>query len=107
MKLTNNHNLPGPIYSKVAGEMRERPPGYGLTTLLRPPRMVALEIKHWGELESDAMDHVWRLFGSAIHQMIDVDNEQTILREHPTGSQPAADRATFLTWSAQHERSYP
>ena len=82
MKLTNNHNLPGPIYSKVAGEMRERPPGYGLTTLLRPPRMVALEIKHWGEIESDAMDHVWRLFGSAIHQMIDVDNEQTILREH-------------------------
>ena len=82
MNLTNKHNLPGPIYSKVAGEMRERPPGYGLTTLLRPPRMVALEIKHWGELESDAMDHVWRLFGSAIHQMIDVDNEQTILREH-------------------------
>ena len=82
MKLTNKHNLPGPIYSKVAGEMREKPPGYGLTTLLRPPRMVALEIKHWHDLESDAMDHVWRLFGSAIHQMIDVDDEKTILREH-------------------------
>lgn len=82
MKLTNKHNLPGPIYSKVAAEMREKPPGFGLTTLLRPAHMVALEIKHWDELEADAMDHVWRLFGTAIHSMIDIDNEQTILREH-------------------------
>lgn len=82
MKLTNKHDLPGPIYSKVLSGMRPNPPRYGLTTLLRPAHMVALEIKHWDELEADAMDHVWRLFGSAIHQMIDVDNDKTILREH-------------------------
>ena len=82
MKLTNKHNLPGPIYSKVLSGMRPNPPRYGLTTLLRPAHMVALEIKHWDELEADAMDHVWRLFGSAIHQMIAVDDEKTILREH-------------------------
>ena len=82
MKLTNKHNLPGPIFSKIASTMRPNPPRYGLTTLLRPAHMVALEIKHWDDLEADAMDHVWRLHGTTIHNMLDLSDPKTILKEH-------------------------
>ena len=82
MKLTNKHNLPGPIFRKIASTMRPNPPRYGLTTLLRPARMVALEIKHWDDIETDAMDHVFRLDGTVMHAMLDMEDPDTILREH-------------------------
>src|SRR3990167_6497225 len=72
MKLTNKHNLPGPIFSKIASTMRPNPPRYGLTTLLRPAHMLdfsdpkTILKEHLIEHEIDgvmvrtAIDRLWR-----------------------------------------------
>lgn len=72
MKITNKHNLPQtivnalnkPTYTKGGAHM-------SATELLSPPRMVQLRIKHANEIEMDASDMVWSLFGTAIHGVLE------------------------------------
>lgn len=71
MKLTNKHGLPGtiinvlkrPQYSKGAAHI-------SATELLSSPRIVQLRRQHWDEIEEDAADMVWSLFGSALHNVL-------------------------------------
>lgn len=71
MKLTNNLGLPDtfvnaisrPTYTKGDAQI-------SATEILNSPRIVQLKRKHWGELEEDAADMVWSLFGSAVHEIL-------------------------------------
>lgn len=72
MKITNTHNLPEsivnalhrPTYSKGEAHI-------SCTELLNSPRIVQLKRKHWDEIEQDASEMVWQLFGSAIHHILE------------------------------------
>ena len=72
MKLTNKFNLPDtfvnvikrPQYTKGDSQI-------SATELLNAPRIVQLKRKHWDELEEDAADMVWSLFGSAVHGVLE------------------------------------
>lgn len=72
MKLTNKFNLPQtfinvirrPTYSKGDSHI-------SATELLNSPRIVQLKHKHWDELETDASEMVWQLFGSAVHGILE------------------------------------
>ena len=72
MKITNIHNLPEsvvnalhrPTYSKGDAHI-------SCTELLNSPRIVQLKRKHWEEIEQDASEMVWQLFGSAMHQILE------------------------------------
>lgn len=72
MKITNVHNLPEsvlnalhrPTYSKGNAHI-------SCTELLNSPRIVQLKRKHWDDVEQDASEMVWQLFGSAIHQILE------------------------------------
>lgn len=72
MKLTNRHNIPEtiinvltrPTYTKGAAHM-------SATELLSSPRIVQLKHKYWDNLEQDASEMVWSLFGSAVHQILE------------------------------------
>ncbi len=72
MIITNNHNLPEsvlnalhrPTYSKGDAHI-------SCTELLNSPRIVQLKRKHWEDIEQDASEMVWQLFGSAIHQILE------------------------------------
>ena len=72
MKLTNKFNLPQtfinvihrPTYSKGESHI-------SATELLTSPRIVQLKHKHWEELETDASEMVWQLFGSAVHGILE------------------------------------
>jgi hypothetical protein len=72
VKITNNHNLPEsvlnalhrPTYSKGNAHI-------SCTELLNSPRIVQLKRKHWDDVEQDASEMVWQLFGSAIHQILE------------------------------------
>ena len=65
MKLTNKHNLPAtfvnvitrPTYSRGDSEI-------SVTEILSPPQLVQLRRRHAEEIEVDAADQVWSLFGS-------------------------------------------
>jgi len=72
MKITNIHALPEsvvnalhrPTYSKGDAHI-------SCTELLNSPRIVQLKRKHWEEIEQDASEMVWQLFGSAIHHILE------------------------------------
>jgi len=81
MKITNKHNLPDAVFNFLS--KNNYTPGdndYSATTLLRPPQMVQLERRHWEELEEDAIDKVWSVFGSAVHNLLEhhADDEASI-----------------------------
>jgi hypothetical protein len=72
MKITNKHNLPDAVFNFLSAN--NYTPGdndYSATTLLHPPQMVQLERRHWEELEEDAIDKVWSVFGSAVHNLLE------------------------------------
>ena len=72
MILTNKFNLPQtfvnvikrPTYSKGKSHI-------SATELINSPKIVALKREHWEELEQDASEMVWALFGSAVHGILE------------------------------------
>lgn len=72
MKITNNYDLPEtilnvlsrPTYSSQGSQIT-------VTQILNSPRIVNLTRQHWDELEQDASDAVWSLFGSAVHNILE------------------------------------
>lgn len=72
MILTNKHNLPQtfvnvikrPTYSKGGAHL-------SVTEMIDSPRVVALKRKHWKDIEVDASEMVWSLFGSAVHSILE------------------------------------
>lgn len=72
MKLTNKFNLPQtfvnvitrPTYTKGKSNI-------SATELLNSPRIVQLKRKHWDDIEQDASEMVWSLFGSACHSILE------------------------------------
>ena len=71
MRLTNKFELPEtivnvinrPTYNKGDAEI-------SVTEILNSPRIVHLKRLHWDDLEQDAADMVWSLFGSAVHEIL-------------------------------------
>lgn len=71
MKLTNKFNLPDtfinvitrPTYSRGDSEI-------SVTEILSPPQLVQLRRRHADDIEQDASDMVWSLFGSACHNIL-------------------------------------
>jgi len=72
MKLTNKHNLPAtfvnvikrPTYSKGKAHL-------SATELINSPQIVQLKHRHWDDIEVDASEMVWSLFGSAVHGILE------------------------------------
>lgn len=82
MKLTNKFNLPQtfinvihrPTYSKGNSHI-------SATELLNSPRIVQLKHKHWEDIEVDASEMVWQLFGSAVHSILEHGKDENHLIE--------------------------
>lgn len=73
MKLTNKFNLPDPIVNAVNNTGYT--PGSSditVTQLIQPPLIRKLRIEHDDEMEEDASDRVWALFGSSVHHLLEM-----------------------------------
>jgi hypothetical protein len=72
MKITNKFDIPQtfvnvlqrPTYSKGKAHL-------SVTQLINSPKIVALSAKFEDELEQDASEMVWSLFGSAVHNILE------------------------------------
>ena len=72
MRITNKFNLPQtivnalhrPTYSKGGADL-------SATELINSPRIVQLRRMHMDEIEQDASEMVWSLFGTAIHGVLE------------------------------------
>jgi len=72
MRITNKFNLPESIVNAIRNDpYTSGPCDISVTRLISPPRKVALEKAHYKELEEDASDRVWSLFGQAMHVVLE------------------------------------
>lgn len=62
----NSKNLPEYIVNAVNKNYKPKPNRISVTSLVDPPLIRTLLIKHWDELEDDAKDKLWMLHGTAL-----------------------------------------
>lgn len=71
MKLTNKHNLPETIINVLRRPQYSKGVAHASATeLMSSPRVVQLRRLNWDDIEEDASDMVWSLFGSALHNIL-------------------------------------
>lgn len=72
MKVTNKFDLPQTFLNVIHRPTYTKGDSHISTTeLLNSPRIVQLKHKHWEDLEQDASEMVWQLFGSAVHGILE------------------------------------
>ena len=72
MKITNNKNLPAPIYQAVlANPYSKGTADISVTDLINPPKLVALQEKHAEDITQDASDMIWSLMGTTMHTVLE------------------------------------
>lgn len=72
MKLTNKFGLPETIVNVIHRPTYTKgKANISVTELLNSPRIVQLKRKYWDEIETDASEMVWALFGSAVHNILE------------------------------------
>ena len=84
MKITNNNNLPQPLFDaicKVNAKYSKGNADYSTTQLIDSPRISQLRKQHWDEIEEDASDMIWRFFGSVGHEIIANMEHWNVLNE--------------------------
>ncbi len=75
MIITNKTGLPVPFVSMARQEYTIAPNEYRVTSLLKGIRETMLERRHNDEIERDASDMVWLLFGTAVHSILEHHEE--------------------------------
>lgn len=72
MKLTNKKLLPEVIIRALQNDTYDRGDSdYTASQLVKPPQIIALEHKHGHEIEDDAADRLWSLFGQLGHTLLE------------------------------------
>jgi len=73
MRLTNKFGLPDPIVNAVQNTGYTRGSSdITVTQLIQPPLIRKLGKEHYEEMEEDASDRVWALFGSSVHHLLEM-----------------------------------
>ena len=72
MIVTNAAALPLPLVSAVSRHNHEHAPNtISVTSLIQPPQIRALSLKHDAELTEDAGDRIWALLGTLLHHALE------------------------------------
>lgn len=81
MKVTNKMNLPQAFVDAVSVERHNQKGSYSATTLLKGACEVMLLERHYDEIEVDASDSIWAVWGTAVHSIFEKQNTNTIKEE--------------------------
>ena len=72
MSISNNYNLPLPLYKALSKERYAPIAGrLSATALIDAPLVRVLMMKHVKEIEEDASERMWAMLGTAIHWVIE------------------------------------
>jgi hypothetical protein len=84
MKLHNKYNLP----QTIADALRDQQANYhkgdawkSITGLMAPPRIGLLSSENWSKMSEDLSDQVWKIFGSAVHNILDSGQSNSHIKE--------------------------
>ncbi len=75
MIITNNKGLPQAFVEMARRDSEPVPGEYRVTSLLKGIRESILERRHHSEIESDVSDMIWLLFGTAVHGILESQEE--------------------------------
>lgn len=76
---TNKHHLPDPLVNAMSRYPRRAQnmdrPRFSVTSLINAPRPNILATRHDDKIVTDAMDGVWMITGSAVHNILEAAHE--------------------------------
>ena len=71
MKVTNKLNLPAAFVNAVSVRRHNEPGCFSATTLNKGCKEIILSDRHFDEIEVDAADQVWAVWGTAVHAVLE------------------------------------
>ena len=78
MKVTNKLGLPQAFVDAVSVERHNQKGCYSATTILHGACETILTERHYDELEVDASESIWAVFGTAVHSVMESQNTSTL-----------------------------
>lgn len=84
MKLTNVHGLPASIVealSRDGYDYNDDPKTISVTSLISPPKIRAMKMRHRDEIIEDASEKIWLLLGNAVHYALSCVSDRNRLIE--------------------------
>lgn len=81
MNVTNRMKLPEALVKAVSTERHNKAGEYSATTLLKDATEVILNNRHFDEIEVDASDSIWQIFGTAVHAVLENQSDNTFKEE--------------------------
>lgn len=71
MKVTNKMNLPKAFVNAVSLERHNSEGHYSATTLNKGAKEIVLTARHFDDIEVDAADSIWAVWGTAVHALFE------------------------------------
>lgn len=81
MKVTNRLGLPAAFVNAVSVRRHNEPGCYSATTLNKGAKEIILTDRHFDELEADAADSVWAVWGTAVHALMESQKDENFHEE--------------------------
>ncbi len=81
MKITNKQNLPSALYDALVKDTYEKVGDFSATELIGPPRIRVLKKVYYDKLTEDCSEHIFRLFGTLIHEILNLADVKNALQE--------------------------
>jgi len=76
MKITNKLGLPKAFVEMAKSDFTSNPKTFRVTSLLKGIRETILEKRHSEKIEQDVSDMIWLLFGTAVHGILEKQQEE-------------------------------
>ena len=81
MRVTNKLGLPAAFVNAVSVRRHNAPGCYSATTLNKGAKEIVLTDRHFDELEADAADSVWAVWGTAVHALLESQKDDNFHEE--------------------------
>jgi hypothetical protein len=81
MRVTNRLGLPAAFVNAVSVRRHNAPGCYSATTLNKGAKEIVLTDRHFDELEADAADSVWAVWGTAVHALLESQKDDNFHEE--------------------------
>lgn len=81
MKVNNSMGLPQAFVEAVSVDRHNKAGHYSATTLNKGIKEIVLTDRHWDELETDAAENVWAIWGTAMHSVMEKQKDNNFREE--------------------------
>ena len=81
MIITNKYNLPEAFVKAIQNSRHNADKCLSATTLLKGTKEIILTDRHFDEIKVDAADEVWAVFGTAVHAILEHQEDEAFKEE--------------------------